>query len=248
MAEDNQFTDMSLQDTTATQDQMSSEVTDASVTTQAPVEKMIPQSQVNKIAAREAREAAEKARQQAIAEYEQRIAQQSQQQQQASNQAQSLGGMQQMSPDQIRQMIQQEAFRMSQANWANKIAQDFDAKIKAAKLEDPDFADKYEALNLAEHPKLVLWLNSMDNTTDIIKDIADYPTKMANIMMLANSGFEQLAQKEIKKLSDSIKANKQAQQQPSVNEPLSQIKPSTIDMGNGSMSVSDLRNLDFMRA
>jgi hypothetical protein len=232
----------------ATQDQGTSDVSNQAQTTQSEPrvqdEKMIPQSQVNKIAAREAREAEERTRQRMLAEFEQRQQQVSQQTSQAQPQAAtSLGGIPQMTPEQIEQIIERKAYEMTQRNVANKIAADFESKVKQAKLSDPEFADKYDALNIEQHPRLILWMSSMDNMTDMIKDMADNPSKVANIMMLANGGFPQLAQKELARLSDSIKKNQEAQQQPQANEPLRQIKPSTIGTDNGSMTVSDFRKM-----
>lgn len=207
---------------------------------EAPAEKMIPQSQVSKIAAREAREAAEKARAELLAEIER-------QRNESAPPAQSLGGMQQMTPEQLRQAIRQEATLMARHAQAAQIESDFKAKIAAEKMADPDFADLYEAMNIEAHPNLIIWANSMDNTAQIIKDLANNPAKYSHILNLVNSHAPKLAEMELQKLSKSIKANIEAQKQPKAPEPLSQIKPSNIGAGDGSFEVSDFRSQPWLR-
>ncbi len=206
--------------------------------TSAPAaEKMIPQSQVSKIAAREAREAAERATERTRAEMRQHY--ESQQQQQVQQPPQSIGGMQQQSPEQIRQMIQEEAYKMSQQSIAQQIESDWLSAMNAEKDNDPEFAGLYDALNIEAHPDLILWMNGMENKAAIVKDIAKNPAKFSSILMLARSGSPQLAKMELNRLSASIKANEVAQKQAQVDPPLTQISPSNIGSDNGDMSVKD---------
>jgi hypothetical protein len=205
-------------------------------------EKMIPQSQVSKIAAREARQAAEKTRREMQAEYDKQ-----QVQQQTEQPASQMGGMPQMSQEQIEQYIFNAAQKMSTQMTANKMAQDFESKIKAEIEADPDFGDLYDTLNIEAHPELIIWMNGMDNSAKVVKDLANNPTKFANILMLAKSGMGSLAQRELTKLSDSIKTNLAAQAQPKVKEPLDHLSPSSVGAGNGEMSVSDFMKQDWLR-
>lgn len=209
-------------------------------------EKMIPQSQVNKIAAREAKHAAEKARQEMQAEFErQRV---SQDMQQTPQPQQNMGGIPQISPEEMEQHILAAAHRMSTKMTADKMAADFEAKIEAEIAEDPDFGDVYDSLNIARHPELVIWMNGMENSAKVVKDLANNPSKFANILMLANNGMGNLAQRELQKLSDSIKANQVAQAQPQAKQPLDQLSPSSIGVGNGdNLSVSDFMKMDWLR-
>lgn len=210
----------------------------------APVvqEKMIPQSQVNKIAAREAKQAAERTRNEMQADFErQRV------NQDVQTQPSQMGGMPQFSPEQMEQHIMAAAHRMSAKMTADKMAADFESKIKAEIESDPDFGDVYDSLNIAQHPELVIWMNGMDNSAKVVKDLANNPAKFANILMLAKNGLGTLAQKELGKLSDSIKVNQEAQAQPKVKEPLDQLSPSSIGTGSGEMSVSDFMKMDWLR-
>jgi hypothetical protein len=72
------------------------------------------------------------------------------------------------------------------------------------------------------------------------------PGKVASLTTLAYIN-PQLAKLEMKKLADSIKTNEQASEAPNVNEPLSQVKPSTVGKDNGSNTVSDLRRKSWAR-
>ena len=158
-----------------------------------------------------------------------------------------MGGIPQFSPEQMEQHIMAAAHRMSAKMTADKMAADFESKIKAEIESDPDFGDVYDSLNIAQHPELVIWMNGMDNSAKVVKDLANNPAKFANILMLAKNGMGTLAQKELAKLSDSIKVNQEAQAQPKVKEPLDQLSPSSIGTGNGEMSVSDFMKMDWLR-
>jgi hypothetical protein len=181
-------------------------------------------------------------RNEVAAEYERRLSE-SRVQDSSSN----LGGMQQQTPEQIRELIRQEAALMSRQAQALQIETDFKSKIAAERMADPDFADLYDALNIEAHPELIIWANSMDNTAQIVKDLAKNPTKYANILMLAKSASPRMAQIELNKLSQSIKSNLEAQKQPVAPAPLSQIKPSNIGVDNGSFEVSDFRAQPWLR-
>lgn len=207
-----------------------------------PAEKMIPQSQVSKIAAREARSAAEKARNEMRAEFERQQAVAG-----SDKPASSMGGMPQMTDEQLQQKIMEAAHRMSTQMTANKMAQDFESKINAEIEADPNFGDLYDSLNITQHPELVIWMNGMDNSAKVVKDLAENPSKFANILMLAKSGVPGLAQKELKKLSDSIKTNLAAQAQPAVKEPLNQLSASSVGADNGLSSVSDYQKQEWLR-
>ena len=206
-------------------------------------EKMIPQSQLDKLIAREKRQAAEKARSETLAEIERNnIAKDT-----APPPVQNLGGIPQISPEQLQQHIMQAAQRMSVQMTADKMAQDFESKINAEIQADPDFGDAYDALKIAQHPELVIWMNGMDNSAKVVKDLANNPSKYAHILMLAKSGMPELAQKELNKLHESIKVNQAALAQPKAKEPLDQLTPTNIGTGNGEKSVSDFQKESWLR-
>lgn len=154
-----------------------------------------------------------------------------------------MGGMQQMSQEQMRNMIQEEAWKMSHKSAADQMLRSFDSQVEAARDKYPDIEDKLAALNLKAHPEMLLWTNGMDNAVDILADLSDNPSKYASILMLAKSGAPELAQKELSKLSSSIRVNQEAKKQTPIPAPLDQVKTSPIAVDNGNMSVADFRKL-----
>jgi len=238
-----------VEQTQVSADPVSQEVAPAQASEQAPsaapAEKMLSQSHVQSLMARETRLAAERARAEVTAQFERERAEHLQQQapQGQQQQAGNLGGVQQYSESQIRQMIQQEAYQMTNMETGRRLEAEYRQKITAEMQRDPEFADLYDALNIEQHPDLVLLVNQLDNTAAIVKDIAKNPAKFSNVLMLARSGSPRLAHIELQKLSNSIKANEAAQKQTSAPEPLGQMKPSNIGADNGDMSVSDYRKI-----
>jgi hypothetical protein len=212
---------------------------------QAQAEKMFTQSQLQAIAAKEARRAEEKTEARLRAEYEGRMSQSSQQ-----SQPSSIGGIQQTSPEEIQRMIRQEAFHMSQEHQAKQIEQNWLSAMEAERIADPEFADLYDAIGIEQQPGLIIAMAGMENKAQVVKDLAKNPSKYANILTLANGGSPKLAMMELNKLSSSIKANEEAKKQPKVDAPLSQLRASNIggDDGNYSnMSTTDFRNQAWLR-
>lgn len=202
----------------------------AQVIEQPVAEKMLSQSEVNRIVAGR------------LKEQERRIQQQYAQQQPVTQQpAQTMGGINQPSQSDLQQMIRQEAMNMARMEQANKVAQSYTQKINSEMNSDPEFAELYSELNIESHPDMVFLVNDLDNTAAVVKDMAKNPSKFAQVMMLSRGGNQQLAFKELKKLSDSIKANEIAKKQTIPAAPLSQMKPSHLSAGDGKLTVKDFK-------
>lgn len=216
-------------------------VTSAESPKETQAEKMFTQSQVQAIAAKEKRLAEEKAEARIRAEYESMMAQQSQQA------PQTLGGIQQTSPEEIQKMIRKEAYQMSIEHQTKQIEQNWLSAMEAEKIADPEFADLYDAIGIEVQPNLILAMAHMDNKAKVVKDLAKNPSKYANILTLANGGSPRLAQLELNKLSNSIKANEEAKKQPKVDAPLSQVRASNIGGDDGNLSVTDYRAQPWLR-
>ena len=196
-----------------------------------PVERTFTQTEVRRIAAKSKHEAYEKGKRDAEA---------------MSQKAASLGGMDAMSEDKIRQLIQDESQRQANLAMAQKIADEFTQKMKAGEAKYPDFSEAVSDLNLPQVPHIVHWANGLDNTSDVMYDLAKNPAKFANVMMLSQTA-PHLAQREMKRLSDSIKKNEEAKAQKLPDEPLSQMKHSPVSTDNGRYTVSDYRKMDWLR-
>lgn len=162
---------------------------------------------------------------------------------------QTMGGMQTYSPEQIKQMVAEETKRQNdelhRQAYVNNVATSFNQKLEAAKTKYSDFEDTIAPLrNDLGNPAMatvVLMANQMDNTADIMYDLAKNPQKVANLVTLAHTS-PTLAQRQMQELSNSIKQNQVSSPHP-VKEPLSQIRPSAIGTDNGPMTVSDYRKL-----
>ena len=206
-------------------------------------EKVLKQSEVDKIVGSVKRDTLDKARR----EYESKL-QQAQVQTQPASYAQSnqLNVGNNLPDDHIRRLINEEAQKQAQYTEANRVAHEFISKLEATKSKYPDFEEKVSQLNLPSIPQIVGIANSMDNTGDIMYEIATNPSKFASVMVLAHTA-PHLAQAELRRLSESIKHNEAAAKQPSAAEPLSQVKPSTTGTDNGSSSVRDLRKQSWLR-
>jgi hypothetical protein len=204
-------------------------------------EKMVPQSRVNAIAAAEKRRGYEQA-QRELAQQQQQYAQNPS----APYQQAPIGGMTNylQDPNFIQAADQLAEYRANE-RMTKQIANDFLARVQPEIYADPEFAAAYDELNFEGAPNLELikGLNSLDNTADVIRELGKNPSKYFNLIGMANTGLASAAKKELKKLSDSIKANKQAQAQPKAPEPLDQIKPPSTTMSDGKMSPSDYRKM-----
>jgi len=219
-------------------------------------EKVFTQSEVTKLVGRvklETKEQAyDKARREIMAELQQQQAPQESQMQQPS-QAQNVGGMQQMSQDDIRRLIAEETQKhqsemntrnqqQAEQNWAKKVTESFINKMSAGKDKYSDFDEKVGSLNLPSIPEIVHLAEGTDNTHDVMYDLAENPHKVGTLLMLAQRN-PALAQKEIQKLSASIKNNESAANVKLPKDPLRPLKPSANGMDNGELSVSDLRKM-----
>lgn len=238
-----QSTDVGMQDQAPIEQQPVSTNNVSAAEGETPkTEKMFTQSQLQAIAAKEARKAEERAEARLRSEYESRMAQNQQQQQ-----PQNIGGIPQPSQEDIQRLIRQEAYNMSREHQAKTMEQNWLSAMEAEKIADPEFADLYDAIGIEQQPGLIIAMSGMENKAQVVKDLAKNPAKYANILTLANGGSPRLAQMELNKLSASIKANQEALKQPKVDAPLSQIRASTIGGDDGNLSVSDYRAQDWLR-
>lgn len=200
-------------------------------------EKMVPQSRVNKLIAAEKRKAEQRAYQ-VLQERLQASGQLNQQTQQ--KQPDVPLNMSEMTQAQLDEYIDNRANRLAdeKANkqYLERFAREFDTKINTALEDDPEFEEALNNLELPKFPNLALLVNEFDNTADILKELAKYPSKFQSVIGLANSGARKLALIELKNLSDSIKRNKESLKKPKAPEPLSQAKPSNVTTGGSKKS------------
>jgi hypothetical protein len=222
----------------------------------APVEaeKLLSADHVNKIVQREKALVADKVRREMEAQHQAQL-----QQMQAQNQAppQANGGSEQNSDEieaRIYQRIMDEATKQQQEQEQQQHKQAMEQTAsqyflkmgKGHELFD-DFKETMASFNPASFPQVVFLAAELENTPELMYEMAKNPHKLATIDYLAQR--DPLAAKaELAKLANSIEANKKAKDENiQTNPPLSRIKSSSVGGDNGKMTVRDLKSLPSLR-
>lgn len=228
--------------------------------TNAETERTFKQSEVNDLVGRAKSEAVERYRRESSMAAHQPPAPQ-QQQYQPSYQPQApqqTSQTQSMSPDEYRRIAAEEAERLrnewvseanqrAEENNAKQIASEFFTKIEAAKGKLQDFDKVMADIELRSIPYHVQLANMVDNTAEVMYELAKNPSKIGAIQNLIDIDMRagrqpKLAMAEMKRLSESIKTNEQAGKFKSPNEPLSQLRPSNAGADSkGPLGVADYK-------
>lgn len=219
--------------------------------TQTPVEpityteKMVPQSQVNEIVGSAKREAAERA----VEAYKRQQTQTSSQSSQSITQDQSHRSI---SEDDVKRMtgeeikrhfgkLQEEAQERANMDAANRIVGKFKDKIVTGKEKFNDFESVTGNVEMQYYPNVVqLLAEHVDNTADVLYHLARNRDKLYRLESLSSHNSADGIY-EIKRLSESIKANEGSSQPKEANSPLSQQRPSNTGTESGALSWSDLK-------
>lgn len=207
-------------------------------------EKVLRQSEVNDLIGKAKHAAYEKGKREALEE-----AARSQQNASAPTQQSggSMGGMPQLTEEQVRQMIADEAGRQAQIAAVDKTLSSFAQQMSAGKGRYSDFDETVGMLgNLQNLPHIVDMATGTGMAADVMYELGRNPGKVGNLTTLAYLNPD-LAKVEMRKLADSIKANQEASESPSAKEPLSQVRPSTAGTDNGSNAIRDLRRKPWLR-
>lgn len=226
-------------------------VTPSSTPSQAPTdERTFRQSEVNDIASRRANEAVERyKRETSIASHSTpNQAAPSQQHQQHNGMSESeYRRLAAEEASRLRNEWVQDAQRSSQEQDAQRVAKEFLGKIEAGKSKYPDFEKKIAEIGFGNYPHVVQLANMVDNTEDVVNELAENPSKIGMIQNLVDQALRagispNLALMEMRKLSESLKKNQEAGKFRAPNEPLSQLRPSNAGMGNaGPLTAADYR-------
>jgi hypothetical protein len=209
-------------------------------------EKMISQSQVNDIVGSAKREAAERA----VEAYKKQQAQsasasQQQFQEQVSHRNMSEDDIKRVTDDRIKThftQLEQEAQERANVDAANRIVGMFRDKIIAGKDRYEDFENVTGNVAMQYYPNVVqLLAEHVDNSADVLYHLAKNRDKLYRLEGLSSHNSSD-AIYEIKRLSDSIKANEQGSKMKDSNTPLSQQRPSNTGTDSGSsLSMTDLK-------
>ncbi len=219
-------------------------------------EKTIPVSRVNQIVAREKAKAMDKVRQQIAEEQAQRNAEL---QEKAMGQSNGMGGMSGVNMDQIKREIYDQIMneaRESQSKQQeeqhkaamHEVAQTYHQKMGAGKEAYQDFEDTMKDFNVAAFPKIVFLASQLDNTAEVMYELAKNPMKLASIDYLADKNPAE-AQKALKSLGTSIQQNRTALAQGAATQaPLSRMKSSAgAGMDSGEMGLNDFKKAPWLR-
>lgn len=205
-------------------------------------EKMLPQSQVNEIVGNARREAAERA----VEAYKRQNVQAVQQTQEQPNYRNvSEEDIKRLTGDEIKRhftQIEQDAQERANTEAANRIVGMFRDKIVAGKDKFQDFESVTGNVAMQYYPNVVqLLAEHVDNTADVLYHLAKNRDKLYRLESLSGHNSTD-AVYEIKRLSESIKANDEDAQSKYPNAPLSQQRPSNsgTDSG-GTLSMVDLK-------
>lgn len=206
---------------------------------------------VKKVVEREKAKAFERGKREALMELQNQEGGQ-QEQMQPQGQNIGLGGMKQMTPEDVERMIAERAPQALQSH-VQKLQQEqmvntFVQKMQLAETQHPGLEQELNNLNYND-PRMhsfIAMANQMENTGDIMKEVLDNPTKMESLLNMAHNQPYQ-AQKALKSLSDSIKTNQQGKaEEVRARDPMSQIKSSTTS-GNKELSQHDMSQEDLRR-
>lgn len=233
-------------------------VTSSPVSTPTPVEeRTFRQSEVNDIASRRASEAVERfKRETSIASHQQpQTGYGTPAYQPANVTQQPQSGI---SEDNVRRMAAEETQRLrnewtlesqrnAQEQDAQRIASEFFTKIEAGKANLQDFDKVMADVDLRSIPYHVQLANMVDNTAEVMYELAQNPSKIGAIQNLIDLDLRagrqpKLALSEMKKLSQSIKDNGKAASFKSPNEPLSQLKPSNAGTDTRDATIKDYKS------
>lgn len=218
-----------------------------------PTENMLSQSQVDAIVKREKKKAAERARKQFEMEYQQMQEQQQPEQQGQQTQEAETPQVQQqdkqVTVDEIYQQLNERFQQQHLEEAVKQAANQYYQRMDEGKSKYDDFEDVTANFDPTAFPQLAYLVSEMDNAADVVYELANNPQKLVTIDSLAHKS-PNLAKTQLQKIGASIKQNQDAQQveeQAQVDEPLNRIQPTRGSTSGGSQSISDLRNMDWLR-
>lgn len=208
---------------------------------QKPTERMFSQSELNEIVGR--------AKHDAVESHKRQQAQNAPQQHVPNDYANS---QRHLSEDDVRRFTSEELNRQREewekqtqekyhADTAQRIVNAYKEKIAAGKDKYQDFDTVTSNVDMRYYPNVVqLLAEHVDNASDILYDLARNRTKLSQLESVCERN-PQDAIYEIKRLSDSIKANEEPSRMRTANAPLSQQRPSNTGTDSGALSMRDLK-------
>lgn len=223
----------------------------ATPTEQEGQEKLLTQSQVNKIVQREKQEAAVRARREIEEEFQRKLEEANATSQQQSSRNQNVS--REVDADAIYQQVSERINRETQAKQLeeemSRVAQSYLSKVAQGREAYSDFDDIMKPFDPTAYPQLVYLISGLENGGDVLYELVKNPSKLDTLDRLAGKN-PALAQSELVKIATAISDNRRAQveaEDQQVNAPLDRLQPSRVRGSNGKMSTSDLRAQPWLR-
>lgn len=169
----------------------------------------------------------------------------SQNQSQYNNQpVQNQNNQSNFDPNTVRNILmeelnkRQEQERQQQMEEAGKqILQSLSQKALNAKQEIPDYDEVTSQINWQDVPQLLGYADSVDNGGHVMYHLAQNPLHIGSLLSMPPS----TALAAIKRLSDSLKINKDSKNLDMPDDSLSRINSSAVGAGNKEMTIADYR-------
>jgi hypothetical protein len=234
--EENQVTENAVDDTNFAQEQ----------------EKMLSQSQVNKIVQHEKAKAAQTIKREMEDRHQKELESiQSQQQQQTQRNENVPRDMDANAIyQQVQERFNQEMQKRRIKDEMDRVANSYLSKMDQGKSSYDDFEDVTKDFDPTAFPQLTYLVAGIDNGADIIYDLMQrHPEKLAELQSLAERS-PPMAQARLSKISLSISENRQAhanERSSNVAEPLDRLQSSRVSGSNGKMGIRDLRNQPWLK-
>lgn len=227
---------------------------EAPVTSDASADKTLTTSQVNDIVKREKARAAERMRQemqlQHQAELEKVRAEAAGQSAAQSGTDTSESEMETRVYNRFLSDLQKhrdDMEREAQERELKSVADQYYLKMGKGSQLFNDFNEVLGDFEPDKFPNAVMLAAGMENTPEIMYELANNPTKLQQIDSLAQKS-PNLAKKELERLSKSINQNLEAKaNNVSVPPPLSKLKSSSVGMDSDKMSLSDFKKAPWLR-
>lgn len=211
-------------------------------------EKMLSQSQVNKIVQHEKQKVAQSTKRELEERHQRELeALHAQQQQRNENVPRDVDAN--AIYQQVQERFNQEMQERQLKSEMERVANSYLSKMEQGKTAYDDFEEITKEFDPTAFPQLTYLVSGMENAADVIYDLSKNPLKLVGLDRLAEKNPRQ-AQTELLKLSRSITENRQAQSDENsqnVAAPLDRLQPSRVSGSNGKMGISDLRNQDWLR-
>lgn len=214
-------------------------------------EKMLSQSQVNKIVQHEKAKAAQTIKREMEERHQKELESiQSQQQQQTQRNENVPRDMDANAIyQQVQERFNQEMQQRRIKDEMDRVANSYLSKMEQGKSAYEDFEEVTKEFDPTAFPQLTYLVAGMDNAADVIYDLSQNPLKLAGLDRLAEKNPRQ-AQAELLKLSRSITENRQAQSDENSNTapaPLDRLQSSRVSGSNGKLGIRDLRNQSWLK-